>query len=74
MTLAVRLDSDDASTGASNLEIARVLIDHGAQTDADLRELWSRIVFNMLISSTDDHPTCAITASFLFPAGAAPVG
>ncbi len=55
MTLIGRLDGDDASTGASYLEIARVLIDHGVQTDADLRELWSRIVFNMLVSNTDDH-------------------
>ncbi len=30
-------------------------MDHGAQTDADLRELWLRIVFNMLVSNTDDH-------------------
>ena len=42
-------------TGVSYLEIARVLIDHGAQTDVDLRELWSRIVFNLLVSNTDDH-------------------
>jgi serine/threonine-protein kinase HipA len=55
MTLAGRLDGDDASAGASYLEIARVLIEHGAQTDTDLRELWSRIVFNMLVSNTDDH-------------------
>lgn len=55
MTLTGRQDDDDASTGASYLEIARVLIDHGAQTDIDLRELWSRIVFNMLVSNTDDH-------------------
>ena len=55
MTLTGRTDGDDASTGASYLEIARVLIDHGAQTDADLRELWSRIVFNLLVSNTDDH-------------------
>ena len=55
ITLTGRLDGDDASTGASYLEIARVLIDQGAQTDADLRELWSRIVFNMLVSNTDDH-------------------
>ena len=55
MTLTGRLDGDDASTGASYMEIARVLIDHGAQTGADLRELWSRIVFNMLVSNTDDH-------------------
>ncbi|CAG1019648.1 partial serine/threonine-protein kinase HipA, partial [Burkholderiaceae bacterium] len=55
MTLTGRLDGDDASTGASYLEIARVLIDHGARTVADLRELWSRIVFNMLVSNADDH-------------------
>jgi serine/threonine-protein kinase HipA len=55
MTLTGRQDGDDASTGASYLEIARVLMDHGAQTAADLRELWSRIVFNMLVSNTDDH-------------------
>ena len=55
MTLTGRTDGEDASTGASYLEIARVLIDHGAQTAADLRELWSRIVFNLLTSNTDDH-------------------
>lgn len=55
MTLTGRQDGDDASTGASYLEIARVLMGHGAQTDVDLRELWSRIVFNMLVSNTDDH-------------------
>lgn len=55
MTRTGRQDGDDASTGASYLEIARVLIDHGAQPGADLRELWSRIVFNMLVSNTDDH-------------------
>ena len=55
MTLTGRKDGDDASIGASYLELARVLIDQGAQTDADLVELWSRIVFNMLVSNTDDH-------------------
>lgn len=55
MTLTGRQDGDDASTGASYLEIARVLIDHGASTVTDLRELWSRIVFNMLVSNSDDH-------------------
>jgi serine/threonine-protein kinase HipA len=55
MTLTGHKDGDDASTGASYLEIARVLIDHGAQTNTDLQELWSRIVFNLLVSSTDDH-------------------
>ncbi len=55
MTLTGHKDGDDAATGASYLEIARVLIARGARTDADLRELWSRIVFNLLVSNTDDH-------------------
>jgi serine/threonine-protein kinase HipA len=55
MTLTGRKDGDDASTGASYLEIARVLIDQGVSTDADLRELWSRIAFNLLVSNVDDH-------------------
>ncbi len=55
MTLTDRTEADDASTGASYLEIARVLIDHGANTRADLQELWTRVVFNMLVSNTDDH-------------------
>ena len=55
MTLTGHQDGDDASTGVSYLEIARALIDHGARTAVDLRELWSRIVFNQLVSNTDDH-------------------
>jgi len=55
MTLTGHNDGDDASSGASYLELARVLIDHGAQPGLDLRELWSRIVFNLLVSNTDDH-------------------
>jgi serine/threonine-protein kinase HipA len=55
MTLTGHQDGDDASTGASYLEIARVLIDQGARTGPDLHELWRRIVFNMLVSNTDDH-------------------
>lgn len=55
MTLTGHRDGDDAASGASYLEIARVLIEHGAETDADLRELWSRVLFNILVSNTDDH-------------------
>ena len=55
MTLTGHRDGDDASTGTSYLELARVLIEQGAQTEADLHELWSRIVFNLLVSNTDDH-------------------
>ncbi|MFZ6045432.1 type II toxin-antitoxin system HipA family toxin [Pseudomonas sp. CR3202] len=55
MTLAGHNDGDDASTGASYLELAEVLIRHGSQPNEDLQELWSRIVFNILVSNTDDH-------------------
>lgn len=55
MTLTGHCDGDDADNGVSYLELARVLIDHGAQTSVDLRELWTRILFNVLVSNTDDH-------------------
>lgn len=55
MNLTGHQDGDDASTGVSYLEIAQVLMTDGAQTASDLRELWSRIVFNILVSNSDDH-------------------
>ena len=55
MNLTGHRDGDDASTGASYLEIAQILMTDGASTGTDLRELWSRIVFNVLTSNTDDH-------------------
>lgn len=55
MTLTGHQDGDDHMSGASYLEIAEVLIRHGSNTTEDLRELWCRIVFNMLVSNTDDH-------------------
>ena len=36
-------------------EIAGALVQHGAQPDKDLKELWRRMVFGILISNTDDH-------------------
>lgn len=39
----------------SYLEIADAIMQHGAQPGADLKELWTRIVFTVLISNTDDH-------------------
>jgi serine/threonine-protein kinase HipA len=55
MTMTDRVDGDDASNGASYIELARAIIEHGSEVDSDLRELWSRIVFNILVSNTDDH-------------------
>ena len=39
----------------SYLEIADALRQFGADTKPDLIQLWRRIVFNILISNTDDH-------------------
>ncbi|OII58279.1 toxin HipA [Pseudomonas putida] len=55
MTMTGHSDGDDASTGVSYLELAEVLMNQGSQPNEDLRELWSRIVFNILVSNTDDH-------------------
>ncbi|HEY5342783.1 MAG TPA: type II toxin-antitoxin system HipA family toxin [Solirubrobacteraceae bacterium] len=40
---------------ASYLEIGQVLEERSSDAGADLRELWRRIVFTILISNTDDH-------------------
>ncbi|WP_409309824.1 type II toxin-antitoxin system HipA family toxin [Pectobacterium sp. B1J-3] len=45
----------EQSDGASYLEIAEFLSNNGAQTKADLAQLWRRIVFNIAVSNTDDH-------------------
>jgi len=39
----------------SYLEIVDALRQHGADPKQDMEELWRRIVFNILISNTDDH-------------------
>ncbi len=39
----------------SYLEIADSLRRYGAETATDIAQLWRRVVFNVLISNTDDH-------------------
>jgi serine/threonine-protein kinase HipA len=39
----------------SYLEIAYAIRIYGSKSDQDLQQLWRRIVFNILISNTDDH-------------------
>ncbi len=55
MTMLQRSDGDDFSTGASYLEMADFIIRNGSNPDADLEELWRRIVFSILVKNTDDH-------------------
>jgi len=55
MTLTGHVDGDDAGSGVSYMELAEVLMRNGSDTKRDLEELWTRIVFNILVSNTDDH-------------------
>jgi serine/threonine-protein kinase HipA len=48
------LGATDGDHG-SYLEIAEALREYGAQPVQDLRELWKRMVFNILIANVDDH-------------------
>ena len=48
------LGARDGEQG-SYLEIAEAIEEHSPSAATDLRELWRRIVFNVLISNTDDH-------------------
>jgi serine/threonine-protein kinase HipA len=45
----------DGEYDASYLELAQFLWDNGANTKADLAQLWRRIVFNIAVSNIDDH-------------------
>lgn len=48
------IGAEDRET-RSYLEIADALRQHGADAPGDLRTLWRRMAFNVLISNTDDH-------------------
>ncbi len=49
------LGATDNEGNHSYLEIADAIRQQGAEPDADLLEMWRRIVFTVLISNTDDH-------------------
>jgi len=49
------LGQNDGASGISYLDLANIIIQHGAATNKDLQELWSRIVFNIAVKNTDDH-------------------
>lgn len=55
MTLLQRSDGDDASTGASYLELAEFIIRQGSEVERDLEQLWRRIIFFIAVSNVDDH-------------------
>ena len=45
----------DGDYEASYLELAEFISHHGSQAQADLEQLWRRIVFNIAVANTDDH-------------------
>lgn len=47
--------NDGESEGVSYLALAEYIMQHGANVDGDLEELWRRIVFNIAVKNTDDH-------------------
>jgi len=55
MTLLGYRDNKDSHDGASYLELADFICNNGANVNADLEELWKRIVFSISVSNTDDH-------------------
>ena len=52
MTQLGYYDGDD---DASYLELAEFLVNDGSDTEADLAQLWRRIIFSIAVSNTDDH-------------------
>ena len=49
------LGHTDHSEGVSYLEFVDFLTKNGSKTNADLEEIWRRIVFNICVKNTDDH-------------------
>ena len=52
MTMLGRTDGED---GSSYLDIVQALKTYGSRPEEDLKELWARVAFNVLVSNTDDH-------------------
>ena len=55
MTMLGYVDGNNFQDGVSYLEMVDFLTQYGAKVESDLRELWQRIVFSILVSNTDDH-------------------
>lgn len=55
MTLLGSQDGADFNSGASYLDLVGFIVQNGRQVNDNLRQLWMRIVFNILVKNTDDH-------------------
>ncbi|KVV14372.1 type II toxin-antitoxin system HipA family toxin [Flavobacterium sp. TAB 87] len=55
MTMTGNNEDTIRDNQASYLDIAEFISNHGSDVEANLHQLWRRIVFNIAISNTDDH-------------------
>lgn len=55
MNLLGYVDGDGAKSGSSYLDLVELIERHGSQVEADLEELWRRVVFSVCVGNTDDH-------------------
>ncbi len=55
MTLLGYQDGMSGDDGISYLELAEFILRNCANASRDLEQMWRRIVFNILVSNTDDH-------------------
>jgi serine/threonine-protein kinase HipA len=55
MTMTANTEDTLRDNPASYLDLAEFISNHGANIEANLHQLWRRIIFNIAISNTDDH-------------------
>lgn len=55
MSAMTALDAQDHAEDRSYLELLDFIRQHGALPAEDARQLWRRMVFNVLVSNVDDH-------------------
>ena len=55
MTLLGHTDGAGGQIGVSYLDLAEIIIKSSNNAEENLKELWTRKVFNVLIKNTDDH-------------------
>ena len=55
MTMTGNNEDTIKENPASYLNIAEFISNHGVNIEANLHQLWRRIIFNIAISNTDDH-------------------
>jgi len=55
MTLLGEQDGADHHDGVGYLDLAGFIVQHSPATREDLEQLWHRMLFNILVSNTDDH-------------------